>query len=155
MHWSRLSGKEKRQITEAWFITRTADRNTFPSNIPSDWPRPRQISRSEPSATPTTMRWPSASSIRALTQPHRGHGRPQIFKTEVINQIDRWKSMREVEWETLNRRTAQRNGSIGITTHRGFARTRGAYPRYLLGPIGYITPAMCARSPTHMFAPIS
>ena len=39
-----------------------------------------------------------------------------LFKTEVINQIGPWKSMREVEWETLNRRTAQRNGWIGITT---------------------------------------
>ena len=38
-----------------------------------------------------------------------------LFKTEVINQTGPWKSMREVEWETLNRRTAQRNGSIGIT----------------------------------------
>jgi transposase InsO family protein len=32
-----------------------------------------------------------------------------LFKTEVINQIGPWKSMREVEWETSN-------GSIGITT---------------------------------------
>ena len=39
-----------------------------------------------------------------------------LFKTEVINQIGRWKSIREVEWETLNRRSAPRNGSIGITT---------------------------------------
>ena len=25
----------------------------------------------------------------------------ELFKTEVINQIGPWKSMREVEWETL------------------------------------------------------
>ena len=42
-----------------------------------------------------------------------------LFKTEVINQIGPWKSMRAVEWETLNRRTAQRNGSIGITPFGG------------------------------------
>ena len=39
-----------------------------------------------------------------------------LFKTEVINQIGPWKSMRKVEWKTLNRRTAQRNGSICTTT---------------------------------------
>ena len=32
-----------------------------------------------------------------------------LFKTEVINQIGPWKSMRDIEWETLN-------WSIGITT---------------------------------------
>ena len=44
-----------------------------------------------------------------------------LFKTEVINQIGPWKSMRgksmrEVAWETLNRRSAPRNGSTGIPT---------------------------------------
>jgi len=34
----------------------------------------------------------------------------------VINQIGPWKSTREVEWETLSRRTAQQNGSIGMAT---------------------------------------
>ncbi len=45
-----------------------------------------------------------------------------LFKTEVINQIGPWKSMREVEWETLKWVDWYNN-------HR------------LLGPIGYITPA--------------
>ena len=45
-----------------------------------------------------------------------------LFKTEVINQIGPWKSMREVEWETLKWVDWYNN------------------PR-LLGPIGYIPPA--------------
>ena len=45
-----------------------------------------------------------------------------LFKTEVINQIGPWKSMREVEWETLKWIDGYNN-------------------RRLLGPIGYITPA--------------
>ena len=39
-----------------------------------------------------------------------------LSKTEIINQIGPWKLMREVEWEALNRRTAKRNGSTGVTT---------------------------------------
>ncbi|NCO21505.1 MAG: IS3 family transposase [Rhodobacterales bacterium] len=45
-----------------------------------------------------------------------------LFKTEVINQIDPWKSMREIEWETLkwvdwynNRK--QRRRSMQTSTH--------------------------------------
>ena len=45
-----------------------------------------------------------------------------LFKTEVINQIGPWKSMREVEWETLKWVDWYNN-------------------RRLLGPIGYVTPA--------------
>jgi len=45
-----------------------------------------------------------------------------LFKTEVINQIGPWKSMREVEWETVKWVDWYNN-------------------RRLLGPIGYITPA--------------
>lgn len=45
-----------------------------------------------------------------------------LFKTEVINQIGPWKSMREVEWETLKWVDWYNNSR-------------------LLGPIGYITPA--------------
>ena len=45
-----------------------------------------------------------------------------LFKTEVINQIGPWNSMREVEWETLKWVDWYNN-------------------RHLLGPIGYITPA--------------
>ena len=45
-----------------------------------------------------------------------------MFKTEVINQISPWKSMREVEWETLK----------WVDWHNN---------RRLLGPIGYIPPA--------------
>ncbi|PJF07757.1 hypothetical protein CUR21_18480 [Pseudorhodobacter sp. MZDSW-24AT] len=45
-----------------------------------------------------------------------------LFKTEVINQIGPWKSMREVEWETLKWLDWYSN-------------------RRLLGPIGYIPPA--------------
>lgn len=45
-----------------------------------------------------------------------------LFKTEVINQIGPWKSMREVEWETLKWVDWYNN-------------------RRLLGSIGYITPA--------------
>jgi transposase InsO family protein len=44
-----------------------------------------------------------------------------LFKTEVINQIGPWKSMREVEWETLKRVDWYHN-------------------RRLLGSIGYIPP---------------
>ncbi|CAG0909066.1 unnamed protein product [Cyprideis torosa] len=44
-----------------------------------------------------------------------------LFKTEVINQIGPWKSMREVEWETLKWVDWYNN-------------------RRLFGPIGYITP---------------
>ena len=52
-----------------------------------------------------------------------------LFKTEVINQIGPWKSMREVEWETLNRRTAQRNGSTGITTAGFSAPSDTSHPQ--------------------------
>jgi len=45
-----------------------------------------------------------------------------LFKTEVINQIGPWKSMREVEWETLEWVDWYNN-------------------RRILSPIGYITPA--------------
>ena len=45
-----------------------------------------------------------------------------LFKTEVINQIGPWKSMREVEWETLKWVDWYNN-------------------RRLLGPIGYVPPA--------------
>ena len=45
-----------------------------------------------------------------------------LFKTEVINQIGPWKSMREIEWETLKWIDWYNN-------------------RRLLGPIGYIPPA--------------
>ncbi len=45
-----------------------------------------------------------------------------LFKTEVINQIGPWKSMREVEWETLKWVDWYNN-------------------RRLLAPIGYIPPA--------------
>ena len=45
-----------------------------------------------------------------------------LFKTEVINQIGPWKSMRDVEWETLKWFDWYNN-------------------RRLLGPIGYITTA--------------
>ena len=45
-----------------------------------------------------------------------------LFKTEVINPIGSWKSMREVEWETLKWVDWYNN-------------------RRLLGPIGYIPPA--------------
>ncbi len=44
---------------------------------------------------------PKASSFRALTRPHRGHGRPQMFKIEVIKLLGPWKSVGQVEWETL------------------------------------------------------
>ncbi len=55
----------------------------------------------EPSVMPMIMRWLNSASIRGLTRRHWGHGPPQIFKTEMINQIGPWKSLREVEWETL------------------------------------------------------
>ena len=45
-----------------------------------------------------------------------------LFKTDVINQIGPWKSMREVEWETLKWVDWYNN-------------------RRLFGPIGYIPPA--------------
>jgi putative transposase len=52
-----------------------------------------------------------------------------LFKTEVINQIGPWKSMREVEWETLKWVDWYNN-------------------RRLLGPIGYIPPVE-AEDPRH------
>jgi len=56
-----------------------------------------------------------------------------LFKTEVINQIGPWKSMRKVEWKTLNRRTAQRNGSI-CTTTAGMSSSGGkAVPQTVSG----------------------
>ena len=45
-----------------------------------------------------------------------------LFKTEVFNQIGPWKSMRDVEWETLKWVDWYNN-------------------RRLLGPIGYIPPS--------------
>ena len=99
--WIKRSGKEKRLITRAWSTTPTVDRNTCRSSIPSGWPKRRSIFRSEPSVTLMITPAPGASSIRGLARPHWGHGRPQMFKTEVINQIGPWKSLREVEWETL------------------------------------------------------
>jgi transposase InsO family protein len=53
-----------------------------------------------------------------------------LFKTEVINQIGPWKSMREVEWETLK--------WVDIAV---FKKTSLYNNRRLLGPIGYIPPA--------------
>ena len=75
--------------------------NSCRSNTLSGWPQPRSICQSEPLVTPMTVPWPNASSIRALSRPHWGHGHPQMFNTEVINQIGPLKSLREVEWETL------------------------------------------------------
>ena len=49
-----------------------------------------------------------------------------MFKTEVIHQIGPWKSMREVEWETLKWVDWYNN-------------------RRLLGPIGYAKPATAAK----------
>ncbi|PZX38029.1 integrase-like protein [Roseinatronobacter thiooxidans] len=69
-----------------------------------------------------TMLSLNPSSIPGLTRPHWGHGPLHMFKTEVINQIGPWKSMREVEWETLKWVDWYNN-------------------RRLFGPIGYITPA--------------
>ena len=57
-----------------------------------------------------------------------------LFKTEVINQIGPWKSMREVEWETVKWVDWYNNV-------RWFSRTDGVHPLTLLGPVGYITPA--------------
>ena len=57
-----------------------------------------------------------------------------LLKTEGINQIGPWKSMREVEWETLKWFDCYNNV-------RGLSRTNGAHPLTLLGPIGYITTA--------------
>lgn len=51
--------------------------------------------------TPTIMPWQNASSISGLTRPQWGHGPLHMFKTEVINQIVPWNSMRDVEWETV------------------------------------------------------
>ena len=65
---------------------------------------------------------------------HWSHGRLHMFKTEVINQIGPWKSMLEVEWETLKR--VDRYDNV-----RGLSRTNGVHPLTLLGPIGYVTPA--------------
>jgi hypothetical protein len=48
--------------------------------------------------------------------------------------------MREVEWETVSRRMAQRNGSIGMTTFGGSSE-RWRSPLTLQGPTGYITRA--------------
>ncbi len=42
-----------------------------------------------------------ASSISGLTRPHRGHGPLHMFKTEVIKLLGPWKSVGQVEWETL------------------------------------------------------
>jgi hypothetical protein len=44
--------------------------------------------------------------------------------------------MREVEWETVSRRTAQQNGSIGITTFGG-SLDRWRSPLTLQGLTGY------------------
>jgi len=44
-----------------------------------------------------------------------------LFKTEVTNQIGPWKSMREVEWETLKRVDWHNNV-------RGLSRTNGVHP---------------------------
>ena len=57
-----------------------------------------------------------------------------LFKTEVINQIGPWKSMREVEWETLK-------WLDWYNKPRRFTRTCGVHLLDLLGPIGYIPPA--------------
>ena len=48
-----------------------------------------------------------------------------LFKTEVINQIGPWKSLREVEWETL----------LWVDWYDN---------RRLLGPIGYFPPTDAA-----------
>ena len=48
-----------------------------------------------------TMPWPKVTSIPGLTRPHRGHGPLHMFKTEVIKFLGPWKSVGQVEWETL------------------------------------------------------
>ena len=54
-----------------------------------------------------------------------------LCKTEVINQIGPWKSMRDSEWEPLKWVDWHNNA-------RGFSRTNGVHPRTLLGPIGFV-----------------
>ena len=41
----------------------------------------------------------------------------------------------------LSSNLCNRAGWTGSTTHRGFTRTKGVHPRYLLEPIGNIPPA--------------
>jgi transposase InsO family protein len=93
--WNRLSGKEKHHITKAWFVIRTADRNITIKYT-------ERLAEAEIDLSVGTV---GDVYDNALAECVIG-----LFKTEVINQIGPWKSMREVEWETLNRRTAQRNG---------------------------------------------
>jgi len=50
---------------------------------------------------PMTTLSPKASSISGLTRPHRGHGPLHMFKTEVIKFLGPWRSVGQVEWETL------------------------------------------------------
>jgi len=57
-----------------------------------------------------------------------------LFKTEVINQIGPWRSMRDVAWETL--KWVERR-----TTPRRFSRTSGVHLFDILGSIGFIPPA--------------
>lgn len=45
--------------------------------------------------------WPNSSSVRAVTGPNWGRGRPQMFIAEVINQAGPWKSTRQVEWQSV------------------------------------------------------
>ena len=52
-----------------------------------------------------------------------------LFKTEVIKFFGPWKSLGQVEWETLNRRAAQRNGSTGMTTHVCTAPSDMSHPK--------------------------
>ena len=48
-----------------------------------------------------------------MTIPDRKHH--GLFKAKVIKFLGPWKSVGQAGWETLSRRSAQRNGSAGMT----------------------------------------
>ena len=99
MHLSRRFMPAVQPIRAALFITAIAAGNTCPFATPSDWQRRALSHPLAASATP--MIEPvdaigSRSRARALAETING-----LYKTEVIRRRSSWKSMEEVELETL------------------------------------------------------
>jgi transposase InsO family protein len=81
------------------YTERLAPSRAIASQYPAGQRKPRLIFRSEQSVMPTPLMHVNMhcrAMDNALAECVIG-----LFKTEVINEIGPWKSMREVEWETL------------------------------------------------------
>ena len=112
--------------------TATVAGNTCPSATPSVWQKrassPRLAASEMPAIEPVDAIG-SRPLARALAETING-----LYKTEVIRRRASWRTMDEVEIETLNRRTAKRNGSTGSTTFVGSLEPVAFTPSPSLNP---------------------